>query len=141
MASWYRWKRWTAARASIYLSPTARCGRVDIDGYEAALRRAQEISGGKASKEALYADPFSGCVFVFRNRSSTAIKLIVYDGQGFWLAHKRLSAGHFRWWPEGRSAREVTRSLAAHQLQVLLAAGDPSATGAAPVWRPVSGVS
>ena len=29
---------------------------VDIDGYEAALRRAQEISGGKASKEALYAD-------------------------------------------------------------------------------------
>jgi alanyl-tRNA synthetase len=29
---------------------------VDIDGYEAALRRAQEISGGKSSKEALYAD-------------------------------------------------------------------------------------
>jgi alanyl-tRNA synthetase len=29
---------------------------VDIDGYEAALRRAQEISGGKTSKQALYAD-------------------------------------------------------------------------------------
>ncbi len=29
---------------------------VDIDGYEVALRRAQEISGGRTSKEALYAD-------------------------------------------------------------------------------------
>ena len=92
-------------------------------------------------QEKLQADPFSGCLFVFRSRRGTAIRILVYDGQGFWLAQKRLSKGHFRWWPEGRSAREVTRSLAAHQLQVLLAAGDPSATGAAPVWRPVSVVS
>ena len=66
---------------------------------------------------------------------------LVYDGQGFWLAQKRLSKGRFRWWPEGRSAHEVARSLAAHQLQVLLAAADPSATQAAPAWRPVSVVS
>jgi len=92
-------------------------------------------------QEKLQADPFSGCLFVFRSRRGTAIRILVYDGQGFWLAQKRLSKGHFRWLPEGGSAREVTRSLAAHQLQVLLAAGDPSATGAAPVWRPVSGVS
>ncbi len=64
-----------------------------------------------------------------------------YDGPGFWLAQKRLSKGRFRWWPEGRSPREVARSLAAHQLQVLLAAGDPTATQAAPAWRPVSTVS
>ena len=26
-------------------------------------------------------DPFSGTVFVFRNRAGTALKLLVYDGQ------------------------------------------------------------
>ena len=36
-------------------------------------------------------DPFSGAVFVFRNRKGTAIKSLVYDGQGYWLLYKRLS--------------------------------------------------
>ena len=88
-------------------------------------------------QQRLQTDPFSGCLFVFRSRRGTAIRCLVYDGQGFWLAQKRLSKGRFRWWPEGRNAREVARTLAAHQLQVLLAAGDPTATQAAPAWRPV----
>jgi transposase len=88
-------------------------------------------------QQRLQTDPFSGCLFVFRSRRGTAIRILVYDGQGFWLAQKRLSKGRFRWWPEGRNGREVARSLAAHQLQVLLAAGDPTATQAAPAWRPV----
>ena len=92
-------------------------------------------------QEKLEADPFSGCLFVFRSRRGTAIRCLVYDGQGFWLVQKRHSKGRFRWWPERRNAHEVARSLAAHQLQVLLAAGDPSATQAAPAWRPVSVVS
>ena len=92
-------------------------------------------------QERLETDPFSGCLFVFRSRRGTAIRILVYDGQGFWLAQKRLSKGRFRWWPEGRNTREVARSLAAHQLQVLLAAGDPMATQAAPAWRPLSVVS
>ena len=87
--------------------------------------------------ERLQTDPFSGCLFVFRSRRGTAVRILVYDGQGFWLAQKRLSKGRFRWWPEGRNPREVARTLAAHQLQVLLAAGDPTATQAAPAWRPV----
>lgn len=88
-------------------------------------------------QQRLQTDPFSGCLFVFRSRRATAIRILVYDGQGFWLAQKRLSKGRFRWWPEGRNPREVARTLAAHQLQVLLAAGDPTATQAAPAWRPV----
>ena len=92
-------------------------------------------------QERLLTDPFSGSLFVFRSRRGTAIRILVYDGQGFWLAQKRLSKGRFRWWPESRNTREVARSLAAHQLQVLLAAGDPTATQAAPAWRPVSVVS
>jgi transposase len=32
----------------------------------------------------------------FRSRRATAIKVLVYDGVGFWLATKRLSKGRFR---------------------------------------------
>jgi len=84
-------------------------------------------------REKLSADPFSGCLFVFRSRRGTAIKVLVYDGQGFWLAQKRLSKGRFRWWPSGT---EPARALRAHQVQLLLAAGNPE-TEAAPVWRKV----
>ena len=86
-------------------------------------------------REDLRSDPFTGTVFVFRNRRRTAVKLLVYDGQGFWLCHKRLSEGKFRWWPPQRDAAGT--SLRAHELQVLLCGGDPGATRAAPVWRQV----
>jgi transposase len=82
-------------------------------------------------------DPFCGTLFVFRNRRGTAIKLLVYDGQGFWLCHKRLSRGRFKWWPEARDA--TTARLRAHELAVLVCAGDPSAVRAQPVWRRVDG--
>ena len=63
-------------------------------------------------KATLQQDPMSGTVFAFRNRRATAMKVLVYDGQGYWLCQK-------------------------HQLHVLLAAGNPQATAAAPDWRPV----
>jgi transposase len=80
------------------------------------------------------ADPFSGCIFIFRTRRGTAIKLLTYDGQGFWVATKRLSKGRFPWWPTGQDGARVLR---AHQAQLLLAAGNPEAE-AAPVWRPLT---
>ena len=86
-------------------------------------------------REALKTDPFTGSVFVFRNRRKTAIKLLVYDGQGFWLCHKRLSAGRFRFWPH--AVGEAAANLHAHELQVLLRGGDPGKTNASPEWRPV----
>src|SRR5215469_7033095 len=85
-------------------------------------------------REKLDADPFSGCLFIFRSRRGTAIKVLAYDGQGFWLATKRLSKGRFRWWPTGD---EPARVLRAHQAQLLLAAGNPEVE-AAPEWRRVS---
>jgi transposase len=85
-------------------------------------------------REKLDADPFSGCLFIFRSRSAKSIRILAYDGQGFWLATKRLSKGRFRWWPTGR---EASKTLRAHQAQLLLAAGNPE-TEAAPVWRQVS---
>ena len=89
-------------------------------------------------QEALSHDPFTGWVFVFRNRRATAVKVLVYDGQGFWLCYKRLSSGRFRWWPTSRTA--AAKTLVAHQLQVLLSAGNPEGTQAAGPWRPVGPV-
>jgi transposase len=86
----------------------------------------------------LNADPFSGCVFVFRSRRATSIKVLIYDGQGFWLATKRLSKGRFRWWPQvAEGSQEAARTLRVHQAQVLFAAGNPD-IDAAPVWRKLS---
>lgn len=94
-------------------------------------------------------DPFAGTVFVFRNRRATAIKVLMYDGQGFWLCQKRLSEGKFRWWPSAaasggadsnRDDRRVA-ILAAHQLQVLFSAGNAERTSCPPDWRPVAQTS
>ena len=96
----------------------------------------QGIDGlSRVCKDVLRHDPFSGWVFVFRNRPATALKVLVYDGQGFWLCHKRLSSGRFRWWPAGENS--ASKTLAAHQLQVLFSAGNPETTQAAPAWRSV----
>lgn len=84
----------------------------------------------------LGSDPFSGAVFVFRNRRRTAVKVLVYDGQGFWLAQKRLSAGRFRFWPEDSGG---LKTLQAHELSVLLSGGDPAKTDGLELWKEVSG--
>jgi transposase len=86
-------------------------------------------------QEKLAEDPFSGCVFVFRSRSGTSIRLLSYDGQGYWLAQKRLSKGTFVWWPEGSGA---AKPLEAYEAQLLMAAGDVSRVRAAPMWRRVN---
>jgi transposase len=86
-------------------------------------------------QEKLTEDPFSGCVFIFRSRRGTTVRLLTYDGQGYWLLIKRLSQGRFRWWPEADGGPAC--ALEAWQAQLLLAAGDASRVRAAPVWRPV----
>jgi transposase len=78
-------------------------------------------------------DPFSGALFVFRSRRGHAIRVLVYDGQGYWLATKRLSRGRFRAWPLTESGR--LRELEARELQILLWNGDPRAARAQADWR------
>ena len=97
-----------------------RCG---IDGLARICRKQ------------LQADPFTGTVFVFRNRSLTSIKCLTYDGQGFWLCQKRLSTGRLRWWPNNLEG--ASKHILAHELQVLLSGGDPTGAQALPPWRPL----
>jgi hypothetical protein len=95
-------------------------------------------------REVLGADPFSGTLFVFRGRSGTSIKLLAFDGQGYWLCQKRLSQGRFRWWPgkgEGDACVPSSARLLAHELQVLICGGDPRGARVPPAWRPVGGPS
>jgi transposase len=80
----------------------------------------------------IQSDPFSGCVFVFRSRTGHSIKVLVYDQLGFWLCQKRLSQGRFRHWPAGNGE---SAELLAHELQVLICAGNPATTGVPAAWR------
>lgn len=101
--------------------------RKGIDGLAAVCRAG------------LHCDPFAGTVFVFRNRRATSIRLLVYDGQGFWLCTKRLSRGRFRYWPSAEDG--VTQTLSAAHVHLLLSGGDPKALATAlPPWRRIEAV-
>ena len=87
-------------------------------------------------RQALGSDPFAGALFVFRNRRAKALKLLVYDGQGFWLCQKRLSKGRFKGWPQDPT--QCLKSLDPHQLHLLLWNGNPDQAQVAPMWRRLS---
>ena len=107
----------------IFLAVEAADFRKGIDGL------------ARLCKEELKFDPFSGSMFVFRNKRATALKILVYDGQGYWLMQKRLSEKRFTWWP--KSGSKHVHALDAHELLVLIWNGDPSASKTAPFWRRV----
>ncbi|MGB5733073.1 MAG: IS66 family insertion sequence element accessory protein TnpB [Thiohalocapsa sp.] len=61
--------------------------RLRLSGRD--LNRRRGINGLAAQcRQRLREDPFTGAIFVFRNRRATALKLLCYDGQGFWLCQR-----------------------------------------------------
>jgi len=76
-------------------------------------------------------DPYQGALFVFRNRTRSSIRFLIYDGQGFWLCTKRLSKGKFQWWPGEQS------TLDARQIQTLLWNGNPELARFSDDWRKI----
>lgn len=48
-------------------------------------------------KEVFSLDPFSDALFVFCNRNRDRIKILEWDGDGFWLYFKRLERGRLNW--------------------------------------------
>jgi len=50
-----------------------------------------------AVQETIGLDPFCGAAFVFRAKRADRIKILVWDGSGIVLIHKRLEGGKFVW--------------------------------------------
>ena len=73
-------------------------------------------------------NPFTGTLFVFRNKRGTAVKILVYDGTGFWLIQKRFSQGVLQYWPTSPEEK-----VCATTLMVLLHQGEPGSMHAS--WR------
>jgi len=97
--------------------------RKGIDGLAAVCR------------QVLGDNPLIGAVYVFRNRAGTALKLLLYDGQGYWLCLKRFSQGRFTWWPTTTDARVP---LSARELLIVLWNGAPERAQMAQDWRRVT---
>jgi len=85
------------------------CGKTDmrksIDGLAAIVEGSFKL------------DPFDGALFVFCNRSRDRVKILEWDGDGFWLHFKRLEKGHFRWPATGD---EPTMALTGDELSFLI---------------------
>ena len=85
------------------------CGRTDMR---------KSINGLAAIVEGSFKlDPFNGALFVFCNKCRDRIKVLEFDGDGFWLHYKRLEKGHIRWPAPGE---ESTMSLTGEELAILL---------------------
>jgi transposase len=110
-------------QSRIFLATQPVDFRKGIDGLAAVCR------------QVLGENPLAGAVSVFRNRAATALKLLLYDGQGYWLLMKRLSQGRFTWWPTTADARVP---LSARELMIVLWNGDPERAQMAQDWRRVA---
>lgn len=61
--------------------------------------------------------PCDGAAYAFRNRRQNRLKLLLWDGTGVWLCHRRLHRGHFIW----PTADATVFTLSSTQWQWLIA--------------------
>mgnify|MGYP003997353093 CR=1 FL=1 len=54
-------------------------------------------------------NPMSGELFIFRNRKADKVKLLWYDGNGYWLCYKRLEKGKLKFPAHDVETLELTR--------------------------------
>jgi len=71
--------------SSVQLVVTPVDGRLGVEGLSQFV---QNRLGGA---------PCDGTVFVFTNRRRSRLKLLCWDGNGVWLAQRRLHRGRFVW--------------------------------------------
>jgi transposase len=79
-------------------------------------------------QQSLGRSPTDGSLYAFRNRLGTRLALLVWDGNGVWLAKRRLHQGHFTW--PGNT--EQVAAVTARQWQYLIAGVDWQRLEAAP---------
>lgn len=83
----------------------------------------------------LAADPLSGHVFIFLNRTRTQVKLLVWTRGGFTITHKRLERGRFTF-PSRAVADARSIEIDAHELAALLEGLDIGTARSAKRWNP-----
>lgn len=88
----------------VYLACGATDLRKSIDGLAILV------------SETFNLDPFGPALFVFCNRRRDKLKILYWEGAGFWLYYRRLERGRFRW-PESTMD---TLTVSRRQLQWLL---------------------
>lgn len=82
----------------IYLS----CGHTDMR---------KSINGLSQIVESSFSlSPYDPSLYVFCNRSRNRIKILEWDGDGFWLYFKRLEQGRFSWPSEDSSGSVMNLS-------------------------------
>lgn len=113
------------AQARVFVMHESVSFRKGIDGMAGVARVVLEQ------------EPLNGAFFVFRNRGGHMLRILCYDGSGFWLCTKRLSKGRFVNWPSGDGSGPCS-SLLARELQVLIWGGDPSSCSFPELWRRVA---
>ena len=74
-------------------------------------------------RESFGQDPMGGSIFLFCNRRRTSVKILVYDGQGFWLCMKRLSLGRWNFWPRPPDGEGSGLLVGSRELSYLLSNG------------------
>jgi len=89
----------------VYLACGATDMRKSINGLSAIVANSFQL------------DPFDAAVFAFCNRNRDRVKILEWDGDGFWLYFKRLEKGRFRWPAHGE---EATMMLTGEELSILL---------------------
>ena len=82
-------------------------------------------------------EPMDGAFFVFRNKIGHMLRVLYYDGGGFWLCTRRLSQGRYSSWPQGDGTAPCS-SLLARELQILVWGGDPKSCAFPELWRRVA---
>ena len=80
--------------------------RKGMDGFVALCR------------QSLTQEPRSKAYFTFINKRKTMVRILSYDGTGFWLMTKRLSKGKFQSWPTHHGQKVC--AFTAKQLSQLL---------------------
>ena len=114
------------ANANILVMHEAISFRNGIDGTAAIARLI------------LQSEPMDGAFFVFRGKLGHSLRILYYDGSGFWLCTKRLSKGTFNSaWPTGDGENPCS-PLLARELQILLWGAHPKGCDFPELWRKVA---